>query len=85
MEDLPEDNNFFISLPYFGLQSEKLKLQLTSLLNKYFENIKFKILLVNKQTIGELFQYKDTLDKGIFSYQRTFPFLWWSSGLPVSI
>ena len=22
MEDLPNDNNFFISLPYFGLQSE---------------------------------------------------------------
>ena len=133
MEDSPEDNNFLISLPYSGLQSQKLKLELTSLLNKYSENIKFKIVLVNKQTIGGLFQYKDTLDKGMasavvykyccpkcrhslcwfhlsevghsrcracrsqcsywssliqpftFSYQRTFPFLWWSSGLPVSI
>ena len=127
MEDSPEDNNFLISLPYSGLQSQKLKLELTSLLNKYFENIKFKIVLVNKQTIGGLFQYKDTLDKFIsavapsaglitmlvppvggwtlalpsmrsqcsywsspiqpftFSYQRTFPFLWWSSGIPVSI
>ena len=54
MEDSPEDNNFFISLPYFELQSEKLKVE--SLLNKYFENIKFKIVLVNKQTIGGLFQ-----------------------------
>ena len=44
-EDSPEDNNFYISLPYFGLQSEKLKLELTSLLNKYFENIKFKLSL----------------------------------------
>ena len=66
VEDSPKDN-FFISLPYFGLQSEKLKLELTSLLNKYFENIKFKIVLVNKQTIGGLFQYKDTLDKGMAS------------------
>ena len=33
VEDSPEDINFFISLPYFGLQSEKLKLELTSLLN----------------------------------------------------
>ena len=67
MEDSPEDNNFFISLPYFRLQSEKLKLELTSLLNKYFENIKFKIVPVNKQTICGLFQYKDTLDKGMAS------------------
>ena len=67
VEDSPEDNIFFISLPYFGLQSEKLKLELTSLLNKYLENIKFKIVLVNKQTIGGLFQYKDTLDKGMAS------------------
>ena len=66
VEDSPKDN-FFISLPYFGLKSEKWKLELTSLLNKYFENIKFKIVLVNKQTIGGLFQYKDTLDKGMAS------------------
>ena len=66
VEDSPKDN-FFISLPYFGLQSEKLKLELTSLRNKYFENNKFKIVLVNKQTIGGLFQYKDTLDKGMAS------------------
>ena len=66
VEDSPKDN-FFISLPYFGLQSEKLKLELTSLLNKYFENIKFKVVPVNKQTIGGLFQYKDTLDKGMAS------------------
>ena len=67
VEDSHEDNNFFISLPYFGLQSEKFKLELTSLLNKYFENVKFKIVLVNKQTIGGLFQYKDTLDKRMAS------------------
>ena len=66
VEDSPKDN-VFISLPYFGLQSEKLKLELTSLLNKYFENIKFKTVLVNKQTIGGLFQYKDILDKGMAS------------------
>ena len=44
-----------------------MKLGLTSLLNKYSENIKFKIVLVKKQTIGGLFQYKDTLDKGMAS------------------
>ena len=67
VEDSPEDNNFFISLPYFGLQSEKIKLELTLLLNKYSENIKLKIVLINKQTIGGLSQYKDTLDKGMAS------------------
>ena len=51
---------FFISLHYFGLQHKNLKLELTPLFNKYFENVKFKIILVNKQTIGVLFQYKDT-------------------------
>ena len=66
VEESPKEN-FFISLSYFGLQAEKLKLELKSLLNKYFENIKFKIVLVNKQIIGGLFQFKDTLDKGMAS------------------
>ena len=45
MEDSPEDNNCFISLPYIGLQSEKLKFELTSLQNKYFENITIKLII----------------------------------------
>ena len=53
--------SFFLSLPYFGYQSEKLKTELLTLLQKYFPDIKFIIILVNKNTIGSLFNHKDRL------------------------
>jgi len=55
------DTNLFITLPYFGSQSEKLRTELSSLLEKYFCAINFRILLVNKFKIGSLFNYKDRL------------------------
>ena len=68
MDGSPQQiQTFYLSLPYFGFQSEKLKSELTSLLDKYFNNVKFNIILVNKHTVGGLFRYKDTLDKGMSS------------------
>jgi hypothetical protein len=54
---------YFVSLPYFGPQSEKLRKELESLFIKFYVQIDFKIILVNKFTIGSLFTYKDTLPK----------------------
>ena len=51
--------SFFLSLPYFNYQSEKLKAELLTLLQKYFTDIKFIIILVNNLTIGSLFHHKD--------------------------
>jgi len=51
----------FLTLPYFGPQSETMKKQLLDLLCKYFVNLDFNIILVNKFTIGSLFNFKDKL------------------------
>ena len=52
---------FYVSLPYFGSQSEKLKNELLSLLTKHFSAIDFNVILVNKSSIGSLFKHKDVL------------------------
>ena len=56
----PNDNrNLFISIPFFGTQSEKLRVELLQLLRKYFTNVNFYIILTNKYSLGSLFSYKD--------------------------
>ena len=62
---LNDNKNFYFSLQYFGNQSEKFKTELNTLLNKYFKDLNFNIILVNKFTIGSLFKCKDTLHKGM--------------------
>ena len=51
---------YYLSIPYFGAQSEKLQDELLVLL-KHFSDIKFKIVLVNNFRVGSLFHYKDVL------------------------
>ena len=58
----PTSPKFFISLPYFGPYSERMKIELHKLLNKYFIDISPRLIfLVNKFTIVSFFKYKDTL------------------------
>ena len=47
--------------PYFGSQSDKLKNELLTLLNKYVTDFSFKIILVKNFKIGSFFNYKDRL------------------------
>ena len=60
-----ERNSFeqisFFSLPFFGPKSEQMKIELNSLLVKYFPSITFKIVLANNLKIGSLFHFKDRL------------------------
>ena len=58
---LNERHKYYFVLLYFGYQSEKLRRELDILLSKYFFNILFKIISVNKFTIGPLFSYKASL------------------------
>ena len=58
---LEERRKYYYVLPYFGYQSEKLRRELNILLSKYFSNILFKIISVNKFTIGSHFGYKGKL------------------------
>jgi len=61
-EHIVEDREtFYLSLPYFGTQSEKLKKDLDVILNKYFSHINFTIVLSNSFRIGSFFSFKDKL------------------------
>ena len=51
----------YLSLPYFGQQSEKLKSELCKILKKYIPNKHFNIILVNKSRLGNFFRFKDAL------------------------
>ena len=53
----------FITMQYYGSQSDKLKTELLSLLRKTLPTIKFNIVLTNKRTIGSLFKYEDSLPR----------------------
>ena len=59
--------NFYISLPYFGHQSEKMKSELRKFLSRMYANINFKIILVNRNRIGSYFNYKDKLSTSLKS------------------
>ena len=61
------EQKFYISLQYFGKQSEKLKHELTLLLNQYFNNISFHFILNNSYKLSNFFSYKDKLSKGMLS------------------
>ena len=59
--------SFYFTLPYSGHQSEKLKKELISILNQYFKNSNFNIILVNNFKISSFFSYKDVLPKAVRS------------------
>ena len=59
--------DFFFKLPYFGCQSDKLKQELVTLLNKYYPFVNFRAVLTNHHTIGSLFHHKDKLPLGLRS------------------
>ena len=53
--DSSKNNAFkYIVFPYFGPQSDKLKLEVSEILKKYFTAVDFQIISHNKSTIGQL-------------------------------
>ena len=56
-----EKRKMFISFPFFGPQSEKLKTEILDTLAKFYPQLDLKIILSNTYTIGSLFNYKDRL------------------------
>ena len=51
----------YLRLPYFGSQSEKLKVELSKLLKTFLPGITFNYVLVNPLKIGSFFNHKDRL------------------------
>ena len=56
-----EKRTVFISMPFFGQQSEKMKKELLNLFGDFFPHIHLQISLTNKLTIGSFFRFKDRL------------------------
>ena len=65
--DTVEKRKIFISLPYFGSQSEKLKLEVTNALGNYYPQLEINIVLSNPFTLGSLFRFKDQLPMALRS------------------
>ena len=59
--DTAPKRKLYASLPYFGPQSEKLKLELTKIIGDHFPQLDLGIALINGRTISSFFQYKDKL------------------------
>ena len=53
--------DLYLTLPYFGDQSIKLKKEICQLVQNAFPYIKTHIILLNKRTIGSHFRFKDSL------------------------
>ena len=51
----PSNKIVYVSLPYFGEQSEELKNELTNLYKKYFKEVAIKIMLSNTLKIRIFF------------------------------
>ena len=51
----------FCTLPFTGAQSDKLKLELNSLLQETFPQLDINLIFVNKSTIASLFPFKERL------------------------
>ena len=59
---VPDDKRkLYVSIPYFGKQSEKLKDEVRKLINGILPQIDLKIVLSNKFSIGSLFPFKERL------------------------
>ena len=66
--DSSSNNAFkYIVLSYFGPQSDKLKLEVSEILKKYFTAVNFKIISLYKSTIGQFFNFKDKLARAMLS------------------
>ena len=53
----------YVTLPYFGQHSNKLKLELSTLFRKYFQDTSFHVIFVNPFIIGSIFSHKEKLPK----------------------
>ena len=63
MLKLSLDQNYFFNYPFMVISQKKMKHDILSLFNKYFNEHNFNIVLSNSFSISSLFRYKDKLNK----------------------
>ena len=62
-----ERKKLYLSFPYFGKHSEKLKDEIVLLIEKFYPQIDLKVVMPNKNSIGSLFRFKDRLPLNMLS------------------
>ena len=62
-----EKRKIYISLPYFGHQSEKMKEEIYKKLTSIYHYADFKIILTNGNKLGNFFNFKDKLPRRLRS------------------
>jgi len=60
-------HEMYFKLPFFGPQSDKLRVELSKLLLKFYPRVKFHFIMVNNFKIGSLFNHKDKLPTALRS------------------
>ena len=60
--DVPKLQRYFV-IPYFGVESEKLKRELLDILTSFYPYLNPRIIMINTFSIGSFFKYKDRLPK----------------------
>ena len=51
----------YISFPYYGYVSERLRTEILNVVSKYYPQIDLKLIFTNKLSVGSLFKYKESL------------------------
>ena len=76
---VPKDKRYFV-LPFLGDNTNPLKQDLITLLNRHYSYIDFNLIFTNTYTIGSFFKIKDSLCSSMRSsvvYQYTCPHCQW--------
>ena len=56
-----DKQKIYVSFPYFGAQSSKLREEVIQLIGKIYPQIDFQMILVNSFSLGSMFSYKEKL------------------------
>ena len=64
----------YVSFPYYGYVSERLRREIMCAVGRYYPQIDLKLIFTNKLSVGSLFKYKESLPASlrsgvIYSYQ----------------
>ena len=60
--------SFYIKLPYLGPLSFHIRNQLCKLLTSSYPQLDFRYVFTNKNTVGNLFPFKDKIPEGLHSF-----------------
>ena len=63
----PSKKKLYLSFPYYGYVSEKLRMDIVKVVNNYYPQLDVKLIFTNKLSIGSLFKFKEYLPVSLCS------------------